>query len=99
MEKTRKQNWFINFIQAFTVSEENANNGRVTDEGLTKAEKAELNNVRKTQETLKNRIKLPSLGDTHPEKAENLDRKKSPKAKPTSKGHPTIGEDKELGDR
>ena len=70
MEKAKKQNLFINFInfiQAFRISEEDASNGRVTDEDLTPKERQFVNDLRK--------MTGKSLKDVDPEKADRLDKR------------------------
>ena len=76
MEKAKKQNLFINFInfiQAFRISEEDASNGRVTDEDLTPKERQFVNDLRK--------MTGKSLKDVDPEKADRLDKRLKEAAK------------------
>ena len=67
---------FNNFIEAFVGTVDNEADGRVTEEGLNSEEKAELNNIRNTQESLKNRIKLTP---------EEMSKRKPTKSKSVSK--------------
>ena len=100
MENAKKQNLFNRIINGVKnwASEawENINQVDIPgdDEKLSKADIAELQNARKVQKELheRGRIKLPSVGETHPEKAQNLDKREPSKSKPRSKGYPTVEE-------